>query len=88
MEARDPEQTATIKIATKAERVGSVLISKLNFIAKHDRPTISEDEIRAKELGGVCRGWKGVQEQLILGGLVIQTQRKAHDLQVIGKVSS
>jgi hypothetical protein len=52
MEARDPEQTATIKIATRAWRVGSVLISKLNFIAKRERPAISEDELRAKELGG------------------------------------
>ncbi len=32
MEARDPEQTAMIKIATKAWRVGSVLISKLNSL--------------------------------------------------------
>jgi hypothetical protein len=31
---------------------------------------------------------KGVQEQSILGGLVFQTRRRAHDLQVIGKVSS
>ncbi len=52
MEARDPEQTATIKIATKAQRVGSVLISKSNFIAEGKRPAISEDERRAKELGG------------------------------------
>ena len=33
-------------------------------------------------------GWKGVQEQSILGGLIFRTQRRAHDLQVIGKVSS
>ncbi len=52
MEARDPEQTATIKIATRAWRVGSVLILKSNFIAERKRPTISEDELRAKELGG------------------------------------
>ncbi len=52
MEARDPEQTATIKIATKERRVGSVLISKSNLIVERDRPAISEDEIRAKELGG------------------------------------
>jgi len=32
--------------------------------------------------------WKGVWEQSILGGLIFRTQRKAHDLQVIGKVSS
>ncbi len=29
-----------------------------------------------------------MQEQSILGGLVFQTRRRAHDLQVIGKVSS
>ncbi len=29
-----------------------------------------------------------MQEQSILGGLVVRTQRRAHDLQVIGKVSS
>jgi hypothetical protein len=29
-----------------------------------------------------------VQEQLILGGSVFRTRRRAHDLQVIGKVSS
>jgi hypothetical protein len=52
MEARDPRQTAMIKIATRAQRVGSVLISKSNFIAKHKRSAISEDELRAKELGG------------------------------------
>jgi hypothetical protein len=52
MEARDPEQMATIKITTRARRVGSVLILELNFIAKHERPAISEDELRAKELGG------------------------------------
>ncbi len=52
MEARYPEQTATIKIATSARRVGSVLISKSNFIAERKRPAISEDELRAKELGG------------------------------------
>ncbi len=33
-------------------------------------------------------GWKGVQEQSILGGLIFRTRRRAHDLQVIGKVSS
>jgi hypothetical protein len=52
MEARDPEQTATIEIATKARRVGSVLILKLNFITEREWPAISEDELRAKELGG------------------------------------
>ncbi len=29
-----------------------------------------------------------MQEQLILGGSVLRTRRRAHDLQVIGKVSS
>ncbi len=52
MEAKDPEQMATTKIATRARRVGSVLISKSNFIAKRERPRISEDELRAKELQG------------------------------------
>ena len=33
-------------------------------------------------------GWKEVQEQLILGESIFRTQRRAHDLQVIGKVSS
>jgi hypothetical protein len=37
--------------------------------------------------GGPC-GWKGVQEQSILGGSVFRTLRRAHNLQVIGKVSS
>ena len=32
--------------------------------------------------------WKGVKEQSILGGLIFRTQRRADDLQVIGKVSS
>ncbi len=52
MEVREPEQMATIEIATRAWRVGSVLISRLNFIAERERPAISEDELRAKELGG------------------------------------
>ncbi len=52
MEAKDPEQMATTKIATRVRRVGSVLISKSNFIAKRERPRISEDELRAKELRG------------------------------------
>jgi hypothetical protein len=43
---------------------------------------------RAERLKGVRCGRKGVQEQSILGGLVFQTRRRAHDLQVIGKVSS
>ena len=34
MEARDPELKATIAIATKARRVGSVLILKSNFIGQ------------------------------------------------------
>jgi hypothetical protein len=34
MEAREPEPKATIAIATKARRVGSVLISKSNFIGQ------------------------------------------------------
>jgi hypothetical protein len=42
---------------------------------------------RAEGLGVRCR-WKGVQEQSILGGFVFRTQRRADDLQVIGKVSS
>ncbi len=36
MEARDPEPKATIVIATKARRVGSVLISKSNFIGRRE----------------------------------------------------
>jgi hypothetical protein len=52
MEARDPEQTAMIEIATKARRVGSVLILKSNFIDELDWPAIREDDLRAKELGG------------------------------------
>jgi hypothetical protein len=84
MEARDPEQTAMIEITTKVRRVGSVLILKSNFIAEGEQPAISEDELRAKELGGRRRGWKGVQEQSILGVSVIRTRRRAHDLQVIG----
>ncbi len=52
MEARDPEQMAMIKIATRVRRVGSVLILKPNLIAERKRLAISEDELRAKELGG------------------------------------
>jgi hypothetical protein len=52
MEARDLEQMAMIKVATRARRVDSVLMSKLNFIAKRKRPVISEDELKAKELWG------------------------------------
>ena len=35
MEARDPEPKATIAIATKAQKGGSVLIFKSNFIGRH-----------------------------------------------------
>ncbi len=52
MEARDPEQMATIEVAIRAWRVGSVFMSKSNFIAERKRPAISEDELRAKELWG------------------------------------
>jgi hypothetical protein len=57
----------------------------------HDRAQASQakwEVSRAKGDEGICCGWKGVQEQLILGGSVFPTQRRAHDLQVIGKVSS
>jgi hypothetical protein len=56
MEARDPEQTAMIKIATKARRVGSVLMLKSNFIAERKQSMIIEDELRAKEMGGSVTG--------------------------------
>ncbi len=37
-------------------------------IAGRDRRATREDELRAKERGGrIHRGWKGVQEQSILG---------------------
>ncbi len=50
MEASDAEQKATMKIAVKARRVGSVLILKSNFIAKRKRPARSRDDLRAREL--------------------------------------
>jgi hypothetical protein len=37
MEASDAEQKATTKIATEARRVGSVFISKTNFMASRER---------------------------------------------------
>ncbi len=43
---------------------------------------------RAERCKGGPRRRKGVQEQSILGGSVFRTRRRAHDLQVIGKVSS
>jgi hypothetical protein len=36
MVAEDPEQEMTIAIATRAQRVGSVLISKSNFMGGDD----------------------------------------------------
>jgi hypothetical protein len=50
MEARDPEQKATMKMATKARRVGSVFISKSNFIADRERPARRRDDLRAMEM--------------------------------------
>jgi hypothetical protein len=43
---------------------------------------------KAAAAGEAMRRMKGVQEQSILGGSVFRTRRRAHDLQVIGKVSS
>mgnify|MGYP006178570869 CR=1 FL=1 len=57
----------------------------------HDRTRASRatrEVSRARVKGGIRCGWKGVQEQSILGGSVFRTRRRAHDLQVIGKVSS
>jgi hypothetical protein len=57
----------------------------------HDRAQASDamrEVSRAKGDEGVRCGWKGVKEQSILGGSVFRTRRRAHDLQVIGKVSS
>jgi hypothetical protein len=57
----------------------------------HDRAQASHamrEVSRAKGDEGDHCEWKGVQEQSILGGSVFRTRRRAHDLQVIGKVSS
>jgi hypothetical protein len=40
MEVREPEQQAMMEMTTKAQRVDSVLISKLKFIAKADPETL------------------------------------------------
>jgi hypothetical protein len=46
MVARDPELKATIVIATKAQRVGSVLISKSNFIGRRKGGGHGDDDGR------------------------------------------
>jgi hypothetical protein len=43
MDAREPEQQAMMEIMTNAQRVGSVLISKSNFIARA-KPTTQRNE--------------------------------------------
>jgi hypothetical protein len=55
MEARDPEQQATMEMTTNAQRVGSVLISESNFIAKAMPETLNQSRGCRRD-GGVVQG--------------------------------
>ena len=52
MEASDAEQKATTKIATKARRVGSVFISKTNFMTDRGKGQAMREVSRAKGMKG------------------------------------
>jgi len=72
-------------------RSGSASGSMLVSTGQIPSPGARGDGTRCLESGAFERGprrRKGVQEQPILGGLVFRTRRRAHDLQVIGKVSA
>ena len=52
MEASEAEQKATTKIATEARRVGSVLISKTNFMTERRRVTRCGRSLEQKGMKG------------------------------------
>jgi hypothetical protein len=83
MVARDPEQETMITITTRARRVSSVMILKSTFMGGNDTGGgNARGENRAQGLGAVgmeCRNnWP----------LIFRIWREAHDLQVIGNMSS
>ena len=99
MEASDPEDTVTMDMMMVAWVTGSVLISKTNFISADNKGTVLEAKgARSAKRGAPfelerLRGNKGSQRKegsagTIGLGTIFRTHGKAHDLQVIGKVSS
>ena len=52
MEASNAEEKVTTKIATKAQRVGSVLISKTNFMTERRRARQSGRSLEQKGMKG------------------------------------
>ena len=55
MEASEAEQNATTKITTEARKVGSVFISKTNFMASREQPGQCEGSLEQRE-GSVADG--------------------------------
>jgi len=97
MDASDPEDTVTMDMMMAAWVTGSVLISKTNFISANNKGTVlgAEGARRAKCGAPILRALKGRGSRRKEGsagtiglGTIFRTHGKAHDLQVIGKVSS
>jgi hypothetical protein len=86
-------------VAGGASKAVTRMRGQSDILAKAAPPMFSDDDVvvRIHREEGLRSMWarrgvrcrrRGVQEQSILGGSVVRTRRRAHDLQVIGKVSS